>query len=326
MTWTAKRALAAGGIVAAMALTACGSDDSKGSSSSAKGKKLTLIVGSESDDFYKAIECGAKTQAKKVGADLTIQGPSQFDPALQVPIVNAVVARKPDAIIIAPTDDTALYPPLKTATAQGIKLMLVDTTLKQAGIAAGHIGSDYVTYGVQGAQELARQIGDKGTVLGIFAPPGVSTNDQGRKGFSAEMKKHPDITVLPFEYSNGSPGKSAAIVSAALAAYPDLAGVFTYNGGDAQGVVTGLRQANAKDRVSFVSGDAQPFQVEQLKAGLVKALVVQQARRMGVTSVDDALKAIAGKSVPKETAIKTVVGTKANLDTPAVSDNLYKGC
>ena len=317
-------------LASAIALAGCGSSDNASSSSpsggsTGAGKRVSIIVGSESDDFYKAIECGAKIRSKALGVKLDVQGPSQFDPALQVPIVNGVAARQPDVLIIAPTDDTALAAPIQAVKAAGAKVILVDTTLKDSSIAEGHIGSDYVNYGVQGAQELAKAIGDSGTVLGIFAPPGVSTNDRGREGFRTEMAKHPNIKVLPFEYSNGAPGKSAAIVSASLAAHSDLKGIFTYNGGDAQGVVTGLRQA-ADGNVKFVSGDAQPFQVQQLKEGAVAALVVQQARRMGEQAVQDAVDALASKPVARETAIKTVVATKANVGQPEIAANLYKGC
>lgn len=317
-------------LAAALVLAGCGSDSSSPPSGSAGssggGKNVTLILGTSSDDFYKSIECGAKLKSKETGVNLTVQGAGQFDPALQVPIVNAVAASKPDAIIIAPTDDTALYQPLKAATEGGSKLVLVDTTLKQADIAAGHIGSDYVLYGKQGAEQIGQITGGKGTVLGIFSPPGVSTNDLGRQGFTEGLKAFPGMTLLPFEYSSGAAGKSASIVAAALAAHPDLSGIFTFNGGDSQGVVTALREANAADRVSFVSGDAQPFQVEQLKAGQVKALVVQQARTMGGLAIDYALKAIAGEAVPAETALPTVVGNTGNITTPEVADNLYGAC
>ena len=90
--------------------------------------------------------------------------------------------------------------------------------------------------------------------------------------------------------------------------------------------VTALREANASDKVNFVSGDGQPFQVEQLKAGLVKALVIQQARTMGKLSIDYALTAIDGGDVPDETALPTVVGNLDNLTTPDVADNLYAPC
>lgn len=322
-------------LASSLILAACSSGDTtdaasggaaSGSAGGGEPKEVTLILGTTSDDFYKAIECGAKLQSEATGVKLTVQGAGQFDPALQVPIVDAVTASKPDAIIIAPTDDTALFAPLKAAVDGGSQLVLVDTTLKDASIAAGHIGSDYVLYGKQGAEQIAALTGGKGSVLGIFSPPGVSTNDLGREGFTEGLAAYPDINVLPFEYSSGEAGKSAAIVNAALAAHPDLAGIFTFNGGDSQGVVTALREADASDRVNFVSGDGQPFQVEQLKAGLVKALVIQQARTMGKLSIDYALKAIDGGDVPDETALPTVVGNLENLSTPEVADNLYAPC
>lgn len=320
-------ALGAVAAFAAIMLTACaGSTPGATGGESGSSKKVTLILGTSSDDFYKAIECGAKTEAAKEGVTLTVQGAGQFDPALQVPIVNAAAAARPDAIIIAPTDDTALYPPLKAATDAGSKLILVDTNLKDTSLAAGHIGSDYVLYGRQGAQELATFVHGKGTVLGVFSPPGVSTNDLGRQGFADELAKHPDITLLPFEYSSGAAGKSAAILDAVLAAHPDLAGVFTFNGGDSEGIVTALRQGGKADSVAFVSGDAQPFQVDQLRNNLVDALVVQQARTMGTRSIQYAMQAIAGQSVPKETALPTVVGTLATLAVPDVANSLYRAC
>ena len=321
-----RRRLALCGLAAVTLIAGSLAVVATGTAGSNAKKRITLISGTESDDFYKAIECGAKTEAKRIGVDLNIQGPSQFDASLQIPIVNGVVARKPDAIIIAPNDDTALYPPLKAATDKGIKLVLVDTSLKNAKIAAGHIGSNYVLYGVQGARKLAQLIGGKGTVLGVFSPPGVSTNDLGRQGMAQELKHWPKIKLLPWQFSSGAPGKSAAIVSATLAAHPDLKGIFTYNGGDAEGVVTALRQANAAKKVTFVSGDAQPYQVEQLKKGYVKALVVQRANQMGVLAIDYAVRAIDGKAVPRETAIPTVVGTLKNLATPIISKNLYRPC
>lgn len=336
MTTMTAAALAAALVVAAGFGSAAASteppDDSGAATSgdttdaSGEGLDITLILGTLGDDFYKAIECGAKQQAEEMGVNLEVQAPTAFDSTLQIPIVNAVAATEPDAIIIAPNDSTALFEPLNNAVEAGSQLVLVDTSLADTSIAAGHIGSDYVLYGQQGAQEIARLIGEEGKVLAIFAPPGVSTNDLGREGFSAEMENYPDIEVLEFEFSSGEAGKSAEILSAVLAANPDLAGVFTFNGGDAPGIVTALTQADAADQVSFVSGDAQPFQVEQLQAGDVQALVIQQARTMGILAVEYAVDAVNGNEVPDETALPTVVGTVDNLEEPDVADNLYQGC
>lgn len=295
-------------------------------SGSATGSSVTLVLGTLGDDFYKAIECGAKLESEAQGVDFEVQAPTAFDATLQIPIVNAIAAKKPDALIIAPNDSQALFEPLAAIVEAGSKLVLVDTNLADTTLAAGHIGSDYVLYGEQGAQEIAKAIGSSGKVLAIFAPPGVSTNDLGRDGFTSAMQAFSDVEVLEFEFSSGEAGKSADIVSAVLAANPDLAGVFTFNGGDAPGVVTALNEAGAADKVKFVSGDAQPFQVEQLKNGEVAALIVQQARTMGTLSIQYALDALAGKDVPAETALPTVVATLENLETPDVANNLYQGC
>jgi ribose transport system substrate-binding protein len=45
--------------------------------------------------FYVSMECGIRAEAAKYGFKINIQGPQQFDPSLQTPIVNAVVAAKP---------------------------------------------------------------------------------------------------------------------------------------------------------------------------------------------------------------------------------------
>src|SRR3954463_7224559 len=124
--------------ILALGVAACGSDDnsstssgsSSGSSSSSgkKNYKMTLIAGVKGDEFYITMNCGAQAKAKELGVSLDFQGPDQFDAALQTPIVDAVTAKSPDAILIAPTDTKALFAPI-TQAAQNSKIVLVDTTL-----------------------------------------------------------------------------------------------------------------------------------------------------------------------------------------------------
>ena len=101
--------------VAALGLTACSSSSSSSSSSSPSRSSSTsrplparqvveLIVGTKSDDFYVTMECGAQAEATKLGVKLTVNGPADFSVSEQTPILNAVAAAKPDALIVAPTD------------------------------------------------------------------------------------------------------------------------------------------------------------------------------------------------------------------------------
>ena len=134
---------------AALVLAACGGSDNGGSrrsgssSSASSGKKynMTLIAGVKGDEFYITMNCGAQAEAKKLGVSLNFQGPDKFDPAQQTPIVNAVAAKKPDAVLIAPTDTKALFAPIKQLADGGSKVVLVDTTLDQPDMAVSQISS-----------------------------------------------------------------------------------------------------------------------------------------------------------------------------------------
>lgn len=316
------------GLLAVLLLAAaigvgCGSDSG---GSGASGKKLTVIVGNESDAFYRALECGAKTEARKDGLKIDLQGPKAFDPSQQVPVVNSVAAKRPDALLVAPTDSKALYAPLAQIAQNGSKLVTVDTVLENTDIVTSAVGSDYEQAGVLGAQQLNKLLGGKGKVLLISSPPGVSTSDLSRKGFTTELKKYPGLQLVSTQFSQGDPGKSANLTSATLARHPDLAGVFTFNGGDAEGVVTALREAGKTKQVKFISGDAQPFQVEELKKGEVTALIAHKPYDIGVQGVEQAAAALGGDPVQKTVKTSLVVVTRQNVNDPNVSRYLYKAC
>src|SRR6201995_2629149 len=118
--------------VAALLLTsvaACAKSSSGGSSGKTSGFKIAFIPGDANDAYYGPVQCGVQAAAKATGSSVDTQAPKTFSPTDQIPILQAVVAKKPDVIIIAPTDSKSLYAPLKKATAQGIRVVLVDTTL-----------------------------------------------------------------------------------------------------------------------------------------------------------------------------------------------------
>ena len=117
-------------LVAVAFQTGCGDDDEGSSSSSKAGQdyEVVFIPGVTGDDFFHTIWLGAEDEAEKLGVSIEQQAPPKYEPASQIPIVNAAVARKPDAIIVAATDAEALQAPLEQAAQRGIKVVTFDTT------------------------------------------------------------------------------------------------------------------------------------------------------------------------------------------------------
>src|SRR5690349_4371227 len=116
-------------IGAALAALAVGAIAMASAPAEAAGKKLTiaLIPGLTTDAFYITMHKGAQAAADALGDTLVFQGAPDFNPVTQVPVLDAVIARHPDAILIAPTDKVQLIEPLKKVVDAGIKVITVDT-------------------------------------------------------------------------------------------------------------------------------------------------------------------------------------------------------
>jgi ribose transport system substrate-binding protein len=316
-------------LAVALAATACGGGDDQGGGGGGGGAqkqyKLTLVQGVKGDQFYVTMQCGAQQAAQAAGATLEVAAPDEFDASLQTPVVNAVVAKKPDAILVAPTDTKAMIPPLTQAKAAGIKLVFVDTTTENgAELAESEIASDNLEGGREAARALARLTGEKGSVLVINVKPGISTTDARAKGFEEELKNFPNMKSVGVEYSNDKPEVAAAKATAALAAHPDLAGIFGTNLFSAEGAATGLRSAGASQKVKIVGFDAGPKQVEDLEQGIVQALIAQKPADIGKAGVEQAVAALKGEPVQKKIGTGFVVVTKDNMNNPDVQPFLYK--
>ena len=147
--------------------------------------RLALIVGITGDEFYTTMECGAQAAAQELGAKLDVQGPSEFSASDQTPILNGVIQSNPDAILIAPTDRTAMVAPIQNVVNQDIPVVLVDTTIEKEEIALAQISSDNVEGGRRAGEALAKAIDEEGKVLVISvspaSPPPTSDNRASRR-------------------------------------------------------------------------------------------------------------------------------------------------
>ncbi len=299
----------------------------------AKSYTIALIPGLTTDPFYITMHTGAEAAAKALGVTLLWQGAPDFNPVTQVPVLDAIIARHPDAILIAPTDKTQLIQPLKQAADAGIPVITVDTYIGtgqyQTGAGAAdfplsYIASDNVEGGRIAARALARAIGGKGKVYVSNVKPGISTTDQREEGFKAELKANdPGIEVLETEFNNDDANTAASQLQAVLARNPDLAGVFGANLFSAIGAANGVKAAGKTGKIQVVAFDAPPSIVQDLKSGLVSIAIAQHPGEIGWFGVAAAYAHLTGQSIPTAIGTGFTVITAHNVDDPAVKRFIY---
>jgi ribose transport system substrate-binding protein len=125
--WMGTKAVIAASLAASsIALVGLGSTSVAGASS--KKYSIAFVVGAEADPFFQSMYLGASAEAKKLGVTLIWQGdPVDYSPATQIPVVEQILAEKPSALVIAPTDTKALEPYVAQAVKSGIPVFNVDS-------------------------------------------------------------------------------------------------------------------------------------------------------------------------------------------------------
>jgi ribose transport system substrate-binding protein len=301
----------------------------------AQDKKFTiaLIPGLTTDAFYITMQKGAQAAADALGVELVFQGAPDFNPVTQVPVLDAVIARAPDAILIAPTDTTQLVEPLRKAHDAGIPVITVDTFIGTGQYQTGagdadfplaYIASDNVLGGKIAARALANAIGGAGKVYVSNVKPGISTTDQREAGFKQAMaEEFPDITVLETQFNDNDANKAASQLQGVLARETDLKGVFGANLFSALGAANGVQQAGQTGNVKVVAFDAPGSIVDNLSTGLVDVAIAQHPAEIGYYGVVSAYAHLTGNSIPVSIGTGFTIITKDNVSDPNVAKYVY---
>lgn len=322
-----RKALAVG-----QAFLACALLNAFGPAWADANKPVIALLPGVVDPFYFTMYHGAQQAAKEVGAELLFQIPKAWNTADQVPILKAMIAKRPDVLVIAPVDKQQLIQPLKEASEAGIKVITVDTFIGNGQYRTGagnadfpysYVASDNVEGGRIAAHALAKAIGGSGAVYIENNKPGISSTDQRMEGFIEVMKGFPQIKLLETQYNEDDANRAAAHVAAVLARTPDLAGIFAANTFSGKGAAEGVKNAGKKGKVKVVTYDAVPGIDKDLKSGLIDIAIAQKPAEMGYVGVKYAADLVRGKTIPVLFGTGFVVMDKDNVDDPEVRKFIY---
>lgn len=294
---------------------------------------IALIPGLTTDAFYITMQKGAQAAADALGVELVFQGAPDFNPVTQVPVLDAVIARAPDAILIAPTDTTQLIEPMRKAHEAGIAVITVDTFIGDGVYQTGageddfvlsYIASDNVLGGRIAARALANAIGGEGKVYVSNVNPGISTTDQREEGFKLEMAENfPGVEVLETQFNENDANNAASQLQAVYARNPDLAGVFGANLFSALGAANGVQQAGQTGNIRVVAFDAPGSIVDNIKTGLVDVAIAQHPAEIGYYGVVSAYAHLTGQSIPVAIGTGFTIIDASNVDDPEVAKYVY---
>ncbi len=282
---------------------------------------VAVIIKATNSEFWQAVLVGAQNYAKEhEGVTVTTNGPpSEADIDQQVSILEDTVSRGPKGIVISSTSSDATVPAIEKAMAQGIPVVTIDNRVKTDKVTS-FLATDNVTGGKMAAKQMVEQLKAagkplKGKVALISSMAGVQVLIDRDSGFEQGLKEAaPELTLMTPRYVNNDIFTAVNTAQDLVLSNPDLVGIFADNNTTGSGVAKVLSETGKQDAIVAIAFDSDPQEVEALRSGALKALVVQDPYGMGYKGVDSVVKALAGEKLPAYVDTGANIVTKANME------------
>lgn len=246
--------------------------------------------------FYRELQGGLAEEARKSGLKLEFAY-GEFDHERQVGQIRGFLARKADALILAPCDSTAIGEVIVQANRAGTPVFTVDIANHSGkGRVVAHIGSDNVEGGRQAGRLMAEALKGKGRVVIINHPRVTSVMDRVA-GFREYLRKYPGIEIIADIPAWGQRDRAMAIMEDLLLMMPDVQGVFAINDDSALGAVAAIEAAGRRGRVVVVGYDGTPEARKAIDNGRIYGDVIQYPREIGTLTIKTVLSHLAGRPV-----------------------------
>lgn len=279
-------------------------------------KVIAVIPKGVSHFFWKSIEAGALAAGREFGVEIRWKGAAQeTDYTGQINIVEDAINSRVDGIVLAPSHGDALVPVVLRAQKEGIPVTIFDSGISTEQYLA-YVATDNRQGGIVGAERLAEKLGGKGKVAILGVKKGSVSTDQREEGFQDTIKqKFPGIEIVQFLYGDADRAKSLDKATDILTAHPELNGIFASNESSTVGAVQAIKQKGLVGKVILVGFDSSPNLIDDLKAGSLDSLVLQNPYRMGYEGVKTIVDKLNGKEPVRilDTGVKLL--TRENLET-----------
>jgi ribose transport system substrate-binding protein len=286
-------------------------------------KQIAVIPKATANLFWQSVHAGAVKGAWESDVDIIWEGPaSETDIAGEMQIMETMIDRHVDAIVVAPSDQTAFKITVNRAADAGIPVVIFDS-----GVATDRyvtfVATDNYLGGKMGADRLGAILHGKGKIVMVDTVPGSASTVAREDGFHYELReKFPQIQIVDERFGMSTIAQSLTVTENMLSAHPDIDGIFASNEPGSEGAAQALRDRGLHN-IKLVGFDSSPILIELLKQHWIDSLVIQDPFKVGETAVLEAAKAIRGQPTRKHIFLPPRIVDLTNMDEPDVHAQLF---
>ncbi|MCR1992396.1 ribose ABC transporter substrate-binding protein RbsB [Bacillus subtilis] len=278
-------------------LTACSLEPPQWAKPSNSGNKkeftIGLSVSTLNNPFFVSLKKGIEKEAKKREMKVIIVD-AQNDSSKQTSDVEDLIQQGVDALLINPTDSSAISTAVESANAVGVPVVTIDRSAEQGKVET-LVASDNVKGGEMAAAFIADKLGKGAKVAELEGVPGASATRERGSGFHniADQK----LQVVTKQSADFDRTKGLTVMENLLQGHPDIQAVFAHNDEMALGALEAIN-SSGKD-ILVIGFDGNKDALASIKDGKLSATVAQQPELIGKLATEAADDILHGKKVQK---------------------------
>ena len=295
------------------------------SCNSKSSKKLVGVVPKGANHiFWQTVHAGALAAAQEYELEVIWNAPQiEIDSARQITIVENLITRELAGIVLAPVDKDALVSVVERATDASIPVSIFDSGIETDKIIS-FVATDNFQAGVMAGRRMGHILKGRGKVGVIGFMPGSASTMAREAGFNETLaREFPMIKNVGVRYGMADRAKALAEAENLMTAHPDLDAIFADNESSTDGTVRAVKQRNLAGDIKIVGFDASRELIEELKAGTIDSIVVQDPFKMGYESTKAIGLLLNGEKLTPKIDSGAYLVLPTNVDTPSMQELLF---
>ncbi len=270
-----------------------------GSGDKKEGKYSMAGIVFYSDFFMQTVQAGMKRAADEMGVDITF-AVSELDEAKEASIIDDMITKGVDAILITPVSFDGSVAALKKAKEAGVTIIAFNTTVNATGVVSSFLFTPGEEHGAATGKELAKYVKEK---MGGKAKLGMLNCEiyelcvERKDGFFNELEGL-DVEVV-INQQGFVADESVSVAEAILQAHPEIDILWSENEGGTVGIVQAVKSLGLDLPVFGLDMNVQLGQMLLSDDNILLGTSGQSPYELGYNTLLTALDVLDGKDVPE---------------------------
>ena len=299
---------------------ACGSDSSETNGSDAAQStdgdiNITFIVKNLVNPFWVSTKEGALAAAKDYGVNVEVLAPLKADNnEEQIQEVEQAIAKKVDAIVIAPADSSGIVPAIKGVNEANIPVINFNTKIKgdEAKYESFIVAENY-SVAKKVCTKLAEMMNQEGELILLTGVTASQSTIDLTKGAHDALAEYPGIKIVAEQTANFARADAMTVTQNLLQANPNVKAIYAENDEMALGAYEAVAQAGKTGQIMIAGTDGNADAIAAVKDGKLALTCNKDPYMQGYKAVEAAVKFLKGEQIEKQILVEASLVTKDTI-------------